>query len=48
MYANRKKNPLEEGYRWLVHLIIGVGVGLIAFYMTLMEEFLIKLKGKHI
>ena len=48
MYANRKKSPLEEGYRWVCHLVIGLAVGVIAFYMTLMEEFLIKLKGKHI
>lgn len=48
VYENRKKSPLEEGYRWICHLLIGFSVGVIAFYMTLMEEFLIKLKGKHI
>ena len=38
---------MEEGYRWVIHFIIGFGVGVIAFYMTLIEEFLIKQKSEY-
>ena len=38
VYENRKKNKFEEGSRWLLHMLIGFSVGVIAFYMTIFEE----------
>ena len=38
VYLTRKKNKLEELYRWLIHALIGFFVGLIAFLMGYAEE----------
>jgi len=38
IYLNRKKDKLEELYRWLVHGVIGVIVGTIAFFMAIVED----------
>jgi hypothetical protein len=38
VYLARKPSPLEELYRWLIHGAIGVFVGSIAFFMSIVEE----------
>ena len=45
VYLDRKRGKFEEGSRWLVHLLIGIVVGIIAFFMTLFEDELVKLHG---
>ena len=48
VYANRKKVRLEEGFRWILHGLIGFTVGVIAFYMTLIEESLVDMKKHYV
>ena len=48
VYVNRKKVRLEEGFRWLLHGLIGFTVGVIAFYMTLVEEYLVDIKKHYV
>ena len=45
VYLERKHSKFEEGYRWLVHLLMGLMIGVIAFIMTLFEDVLINLHG---
>lgn len=47
VYVNRKKNKGESAARWIIHLIIGLVIGIIAFYMSIMEEELIDIKKEY-
>ena len=47
VYLNRKKDKLEELYRWLVHGVIGFFVGSIAFFMAMFEEEIALYHAEH-
>lgn len=46
VYMNRKHSALEGLWRWVLHFVIGVVTGTIAYYMTRFEDGLIKLQGQ--
>jgi hypothetical protein len=47
IYLDRKTKGIEECYRWLIHAMIGIMVGTIAFLMTFIEEELTNLHTRY-
>lgn len=46
MYENRKTSALEGMWRWVLHAVIGIVIGFIAYYMTRFEDALIKIQDQ--